>query len=60
MTERAEKLAEEHWKYIEGVLALHGVKSEDVGLIGWHYRTAFLHGYKHGQEDININLNNKA
>ena len=34
----AERLADEHWAYV-GEIA------------GAHYRSAFIHGYKHGVED---------
>jgi len=47
----AEKLAEEHWStYVRVILKAHG---EDDGVIekcGVHYRTAFVHGFKHGAE----------
>ncbi len=45
-----EQLAAAHWKYVEGLLELHGVDAEDVEIIGWHYRSAMVHGYKHGVE----------
>jgi hypothetical protein len=46
---RAAELIEEHWKYIEDLLRVHGV--DNLELVGWHYKAAFLHGYKHGRED---------
>lgn len=48
--EEAKKLAEEHWAYIRGLLNLHEVAGREV--IGWHYKTAFIHGYKHGAAAI--------
>lgn len=38
MSKRGKKLAEEHWKYV-------GDLCEKM------YKDAFIHGYKHGQED---------
>lgn len=34
----AEKLADEHWKWLEKLLE-------------YVYKTAFIHGYKHGVDD---------
>ena len=45
-----EQLAAAHWQYVEGLLELHGVNAEDVEIIGWHYRAAMVHGFKHGME----------
>lgn len=45
------KLADDHWRYVESVLVTHDVPKSVVSLLGFHYRTAFIHGYKHGQED---------
>jgi hypothetical protein len=42
-------LADEHWGYVKEVLELHGAR--EIQAIGWHYKTAFIHGYKHGQQD---------
>jgi len=50
--ERAEKLAQEHWEYIEKLLKTHGEKEEIIRKIGFHYKTAFKHGYKHALEDM--------
>lgn len=47
--DRASELAEAHWEYIKGVLEIHGQKELDV--IEYHYKTAMIHGYKHGQTD---------
>lgn len=46
------KLAEAHWNYIKDLLINHEVEEMYVDQIGFHYVTAFIHGYKHGQEDI--------
>lgn len=45
-----EQLAQAHWQYVEGMLTLHGVQESTVALIGWHYKAAMAHGYKHGVE----------
>ena len=46
------KLVDEHWKYIEGLLMVHGETPEkNMRVIEYHYKTAMLHGYKHGQEE---------
>ena len=44
-------LAEEHWKYIKSILVEHKIDTTEVKLIGFHYRTAMIHGYKHGWVD---------
>jgi len=49
--ERAAKLAHDHWRYISSVLDAHRINDEEINVIGHHYQTAFIHGYKHGQED---------
>jgi hypothetical protein len=46
-----EKLAWDHWKYIEGVLKAHEMNPKVLEQIKFHYTTAFIHGYKHGVED---------
>lgn len=43
-------LVDAHWKYVEGILRLDGRSEGTVKEIGWHYRSAMLHGYKHGVE----------
>jgi len=51
----AEEQAEAHWKYVEGVLEVHKVNPIDIKLVGHHYRTAFIHGWKHAEEAANGN-----
>lgn len=49
------KLADDHWKYIVNLLAVSMPKSQflsTVEMASFHYKTAFVHGYKHGQEDV--------
>ncbi len=45
-----EQLAAAHWQYVEGLLELHGLDAEVIEKIGWHYRAAMVHGFKHGME----------
>ena len=51
---RAEELAEAHWKYIEAVLNNHGVDPNLIDRVGYHYITAMIHGYGHGVEDAKL------
>lgn len=48
---RAEELAHAHWGYIEGILAVHNVTIDEITACGYHYKTAFVHGYKHALQD---------
>lgn len=49
------ELVDAHWKYVEDLLEVHfpstceQVKSDEIEIIGFHYRTAMLHGIKHGR-----------
>ena len=47
--ENAEKLAEEHWEWVGRLLAAGGIDTAE--LIGFLYREAFIHGYKHARDD---------
>jgi len=49
MMERAEFLADEHWGYVEQILYNHGVDEKEVERIGFHFKSAMIHGYKHGR-----------
>ena len=56
------KTADAHWEYIEALtratLATPGTSEvgmsvdEVVNLIGFHYKSAFIHGWKHGLEAL--------
>jgi hypothetical protein len=46
-----EVLAASHWSYIEGLLRAHSEPEWLVQIIGHHYKTAFIHGYKHAEEN---------
>lgn len=39
------KRAEEHWKFIEGIITIL------LKLAKWLYIQGMIHGYKHGKED---------
>lgn len=45
-----ERLAADHWLYVRNTLIAHGETAEILDKCGYHYRTAFAHGYKHGVE----------
>lgn len=49
--DRAYELAEEHWQYVERLLDIHYKGPTDITIIEFHYRSAFVHGYKHAKED---------
>ena len=49
---KSTKLAKEHWEYISKVLKIHQVDKALISIIEPHYTIAFIHGYKHGQEDL--------
>ncbi len=49
--EGIKKLAEEHWDYVSKVLKTHGEDEKTIAKIGFHYKTAFVHGAKHERED---------
>ena len=47
---KANELAEAHWKYVAEVLRKHGEDEKNIVLIGFHYCSAMVHGFKHGVE----------
>jgi hypothetical protein len=48
----AETMANAHWSYVAHVLRTQDCYSERIiDMIGFHYKAAFIHGYKHGVED---------
>ena len=49
--DQSKELAENHWSYIQSLLETHGTLDDVMDRIEFHYKTAFLHGYGHGQED---------
>ncbi len=46
------KRTADHWSYIKGILEHDNISPELVEKIGWHYRMAMIHGYKHGKHDM--------
>jgi hypothetical protein len=50
MTNDPEWLAAAHWTYIEEVLRAHGESDDVIAKCGYHYNTAFQHGWKHAME----------
>lgn len=50
-SKRASVLAEAHWKYVKELLTVQSVGNPMIDIIGFHYRTAMIHGYKHGFDD---------
>lgn len=44
------RLAHEHWLYISDLLHVHELSKSEIKRIGFHYKTAFMHGYKHAME----------
>jgi len=54
----AKKLADEHWSYIESLLQTHCEDSDVIKKIKFHYKSAFIHGYKHAMEDENNKITN--
>ena len=52
-TNRAEQLADEHWDNYVGPLAeAHGSTPLEYDIAKFHYKSAFMHGYKHALEDV--------
>ena len=45
-----EELAEEHWDWVEPLLELCFLDAKEIQRLEYLYRTAFEHGYKHGEE----------
>jgi len=45
--EKARELAEAHWSFIEELLKTHGESEEVIRKCEFHYKSAFIHGFKH-------------
>jgi len=57
MSERAQELAERHWKtYVKKIVEAHEPNPEVVEKCGVHYILTFIHGYKHGIEDSEFKI----
>ena len=50
MDKLSNKLAKEHWKFIKMMLNHTEETKGSIKTIGYYYRAAFIHGYKHGQK----------
>ena len=53
---QAQRLAIDHWDYISSLLKTYKISGSELNKIKFHYISAFIHGYKHGQEDMFNNL----
>lgn len=49
--DRVKILAEAHWTYIESLLGAHNIAPETIDIAEFHYKSAFIHGYKHRDEE---------
>ena len=47
---KAEEQAEKHWVWLDGVFSKIPGGVTNKSLMEYLYKTAFVHGYKHGQE----------
>ena len=47
MADKSEKLADEHWAWLEPILIFH-YSPETLAMMKYLYMTAMRHGYKHG------------
>jgi hypothetical protein len=47
-----EEEAAKHWEYVRGILEAHAIQASIRDSVGYHYQTAFIHGWKHGQEEL--------
>lgn len=51
-SDHVKALADAHWEYVEKLIEAHGADQATREVAGFHYKSAFIHGYKHGIEDI--------
>ncbi len=56
--DKVRKLAQEHWGYIAGILRTHKEREDIIEIIGDHYRTSFIHGFKHGIQECKNDIRN--
>lgn len=47
--EKATKLAEDHWDFLKELFDLNFISTCSIAAVGYLYKQAFLHGYKHGK-----------
>ena len=43
------KLADDHWDFLQSLLATHGVKI-NIDIYAFYFKQGFIHGFKHGKE----------
>lgn len=46
------KLVDDHWAYVENLLFAHAISKNEMDIAEFHYKSAFVHGYKHALEDL--------
>lgn len=51
MDKRVKKLANDHWYYVGALIEQHEANPDVIEMCEFHYKSAFIHGYKHGVED---------
>lgn len=51
-SEELKKMCDEHWKFIEDILLHHSVNEDEIKRIGFYYKSALFHGYKHALTDL--------
>lgn len=51
--ENINELINNHWDYVNNILITHNLNTITINMIKFHYKTAFLHGYKHGITERN-------
>ena len=54
-----EVIADQHWDWLHGFLSLTSISFDEVRRLEYIYKTAFIHGAKHGQEILTKSLNPK-
>jgi hypothetical protein len=60
MNGKAKELAEAHFEgYIKNVLRTHGINETVLNIVSFHYKSAFVHGFKHGIEEIKESKNKR-
>jgi hypothetical protein len=52
------ELADAHWGYVKSVLEAHNEDPKIIEQCGFHYREAFIHGFKHGVEPCGVEMRN--
>ena len=60
MTKHSVDLAGAHWAYVESVLISHNELKTTIEKCGFHYKAAFVHGFKHGIESLTENSADKG